>query len=214
LEIKKREKNWSVIAAIRAEDFVRHPSPKTFTDCKAVTGRIKAWPVVRESLLQYLEKGELPWKQNQWPLPNSGLDVPQSKRNDLFPMVRELIDLAILEKKPERVLHWYDQLHPKKYGWYGVNLDAIAKAILSHAPERAVAIWKDKAERLIAQVKPKAYKEAGIYLRKAADVMAKENKLKEWDRYIQRLREHHARKIRLLEVLDSLENKSIIKKMR
>jgi uncharacterized Zn finger protein len=69
-------------------------------------------------------------------------------------------------------------------------------------------------ERLIAQVKPKAYQEAGKYLRKAAKVMAKEKKQEEWDRYLQGLREHHARKIRLMEVLDSLEDKPIIKKRR
>ena len=65
---------------------------------------------------------------------------------------------------------------------------------------------------MIAQVKPKAYQEAGVYLRKAAKVMVKEDKLKEWERYLKTLREHHARKIRFLEVLDSLDDKPIIGK--
>jgi uncharacterized Zn finger protein len=129
-------------------------------------------------------------------------------------MVNELIELAILEKKPERVLYWYDQLPKKRNGWYGVDDDAIATAVQTHSPDRAVAIWKHKAERLIAQVKPKAYQQAGKYLRKAAKVMAKEKKQEEWDRYIQHLRDHHARKIRLIEVLDSLDDKPIIKKGR
>jgi hypothetical protein len=68
------------------------------------------------------------------------------------------------------------------------------------------------SEGLIAQVKPKAYQEAGKYQRKAAKVMAKARKQKEWERYLQSLRDHHARKIRLMEVLDSLDYKPIIKK--
>ena len=117
-----------------------------------------------------------------------------------------------MEEKPERVLYWYDRLPKERYAWYGVDDDEVARAVQTHAPGRAVAIWKNKAEGLIAQVKPKAYQEAGKYLRKAAKVIAKEGKQAEWDRYLQSLREHHARKIRLLEVLDSLENKPIIKK--
>ena len=65
---------------------------------------------------------------------------------------------------------------------------------------------------MIDQVKPKAYQEAGGYLRKAAKVMVKEDRIKEWERYLKRLREQHARKIRLLEVLDSLDDKPIIGK--
>lgn len=213
-EIRTRQKNWFAVAAIHAEEFIRQPSRQTYSECKKASIKVKAWPGVCEHLLRYLEKGELPWKQKDWPLPDSGLDVPESGRKDRFPMENELIELAILEKKPERVLYWYDQLQKKRNGWYGVDDDAIATAIQTHSPDRAVAIWKHKAERLIAQVKPKAYQQAGKYLRKADKVMAKEKKQKEWDRYIQHLRDHHARKIRLIEVLDSLNDKPIIKKGR
>ncbi|UCF90573.1 MAG: SWIM zinc finger domain-containing protein [Desulfobacterales bacterium] len=211
-KIRTQQKNWPAVAAIQAEEFVRRPSRQAFTDCKKAAAKVKAWPKVRESLLQYLEKGEPPWKRKGWPLPDSGLDVPETERKDRFPMVTDLIELAILEKKPERVLYWYDRLPKKRYGGYGVDEDEVATAVQTHAPDRAVAIWKNKAERLIAQVKPKAYQEAGKYLRKAAKVMAKERKQAEWDRYLQSLREHHARKIRLMEVLDSLDDKLIIRK--
>jgi uncharacterized Zn finger protein len=213
-EIRTRQNNWPVVAAIQAEEFVRQPSRQTFTDCKKAAGKVKAWPEVREFLLQYLENGEPPWKQKGWPLPDSCLDVPEPGHKDRFPMVSELIDMAILEKKPERVLYWYDQLPKKRYGWYGVDDDAIATAVQTHAPDRAVAIWNNKAEQLIAQVKPKAYQEAGKYLRKAARVMAKEKKQEEWGRYLKSLREYHARKIRLIEVLDGIDDKPIIKKRR
>jgi len=209
-----RQKNWPVVAAIQAEEFVRHPSRQSFTDCKKTAAKVKVWPKVRKALLQYLEKGEPPWKQKGWPLPDSGLDVPKTERKDRFPMVNDLIEMAILEKKPEQILHWYDRLPKKRYGWYGIDNDEVATAIQTHAPDRAIAIWENMAEQLIAQVKPKAYQEAGKYLRKAAKVMAKEKKQAEWGQYLRRLRENHARKIRLMEVLDGLEDKSIIRKRR
>jgi uncharacterized Zn finger protein len=213
-EIRMRQKNWPVVAEIQAEEFVRHPSRQSFTDSKKAAAKVKAWPKVRKALLQYLEKGDPPWKQKGWPLPDSGLDVPETERKDGFPRVSDLIEMAILEKKPEQILYWYDRLPKKRYGWYGVDNEEVATAIQTHAPDRAVAIWKNMAEQLIAQVKPKAYQEAGKYLRKAAKVMAKEKKQEEWGRYLQSLRENHARKIRLMEVLDSLDNKPIIKKTK
>jgi uncharacterized Zn finger protein len=118
---------------------------------------------------------EPPWTRISWPLPDSGLDVPESKRRDRFPMVTGLVEIAMLEKEPKRVLYWYDRLPKNPSGWYGVNDDEIATAGQTHAPDRAVAIWKSKAERLIDQVKPKAYQEAGKYLPKAAKVMVEEN---------------------------------------
>jgi len=211
-EIRTRQKNWPAVAAIQVEEFVRRPSRQAFTSCQKAAAKVMAWPEVREFLLQYLEKGEPPWKREGWSLPDSGLDVPETGRKDRFPMVSDLIEMAILEKKPERVLYWYERLPKRQYGWYGIDDDEVATAVQTYAPDRAVAIWKNKAERLIAQVKPKAYQEAGRYLRKAAKVMVEERKQAEWDRYLQSLREHHARKIRLIAVLDSLDEKPIIKK--
>ena len=77
---------------------------------------------------------------------------------------------------------------------------------------RSVAIWQQMAEQWIAQVKPKAYQQAGGYLRKAAGVMEKKGNQKQWQKYLQNLREKHARKTRLMEVLDSLEGVTVIKK--
>ena len=78
-----------------------------------------------------------------------------------------MIDIAILEKKPDQVLKWYDQRSKGRSGWLGVDEDAIADAVQAHAPDRSVAIWKNKAERLIAQVQPKAYQEAVKYLQES-----------------------------------------------
>jgi uncharacterized Zn finger protein len=110
------------------------------------------------------------------------------------------------------VLHWYDQLPINRFGWHGVDDDEVAAAVQTHTPDRAVAIWKKKTERLIAQVKPSAYREAAKYLRKAGSILSHQKKQKQWDQYLQDLREKHARKRRLMEILDGLDGKPIVKK--
>ncbi len=147
----------------------------------------------------------MPWKQKGWPLPESGLERPEADKRNRFPLIGDLIDIAILEKKPDQVLKWYDRRPKGHFGWLGVDEDAIANAVQAHAPDRAVAVWKNKAERLIAQVKPNAYQEAAKYLRKAGEVMSRQNEQAQWDQYLSSLRETHARKRRLIEILDGLE---------
>jgi uncharacterized Zn finger protein len=96
--------------------------------------------------------------------------------------------------------------------WHGINEDAIAAAVQTHAPDRAVSIWKNKAERLIGHVKPSAYQEAAKYLRKAGKVMTDEKKQTEWSRYLKKLRAEHIRKHRLIEILDGLDDRPIVLK--
>jgi len=213
-EIRVRQKNWPAVAAMQAEEFVRRPSRKTFTECQKAAVKVNAWPQVRGGLLAYLETGRLPWEQKDWPLQGSGLDMPEADRGGRFPILNHLIDIAILEERPDQVLRWYDQLPKDRLGWHGVDEDAIATAIRTHAPDRAVEIWQTKAERLINQVKPSAYRDAAGYLRKAKEVMIHEKKLTEWDRYLKELRERHIRKQRLIEILDGLEDRPIVRKRR
>jgi len=213
-ELRALEQNWPAVAALRVEEFVRHPSLQAFADCRKASLKAKAWPQVRESLLGYLEKGKLPWTQKDWPLPESGLKEPEADQHDRFPLISDLIDIAILEKKPDQVLKWYDQRPQGRIGCPWLDEDAIADAVQVQAPQRAVAIWKNKAERLIAQVQPKAYQGATKFLRKAGVVMAKQKNQAEWDQYLGSLRDTHARKRRLLEILDGLDENPIMKKGR
>lgn len=125
-------------------------------------------------------------------------------------MFGTLIDIAILEKRPDQVLLWFDRMSKDNTGWVSADLDKIATAIQSHAPDRAVSMWKGKAEHLIAQANPKAYKTASVYLKKAEKVMAGQNRQKEWDFYIIQLRNEHKRKTKFIEVLDKIKGRPII----
>ena len=56
--------------------------------------------------------------------------------------------------------------------------------------------------------------EAAKYLRKAAKIMKEKDNQIEWDKYILKLREKHARKIRLMEVLDNMNGRLIIERIK
>jgi uncharacterized Zn finger protein len=71
-------------------------------------------------------------------------------------------------------------------------------------------IWKKLGDGQINPVKPKAYEEAAIYLRKMGKVYKETKRFEQWRDLLRTLRNEHKAKRRLLEVLDSLENKRII----
>lgn len=125
-------------------------------------------------------------------------------------MIDVLIEIAMHEKDPQRVLYWYDRQPKRQFGWPGGNEDRVASAVADYAPDRAVAIWKGKAERLIAQTTPRAYDEAVAYLRKVAKVMTGEGKQQQWNQYLQGLRTTHARKRRFIASLKRLSDKPIV----
>jgi uncharacterized Zn finger protein len=208
-DIRTRQKDWAAVATMQTEEFVRYPSEKTFLECQKASAKTKTWPKVRKHLLTYLEKGELPWKQKGWPLGKSNQTDPNTPFRRTFPMIHVLIDIAILEKKPEQVLFWYDQPQNKQ-SFSGVGDDRIAAAIRDYAPERAVSIWKAMAENLINQTKPSAYEQAVGHLHKAETIMKRQKKQSQWDQYIQSLKETHARKRRFIEILNQSGSLPII----
>jgi uncharacterized Zn finger protein len=214
LTIRTRQQDWSSVAILQVEEFVRSPSVRTFENCKDAADRLDAWPSIRHALRDHLASGQLPWKHPEWPLPAPGKDAPKPERRDTFPKFSTLIEIAIQEKKPEEVLRWYDSYPIKHMFRHGSLDESVATAIATYAPDRAVAIWKDLAEQQIARVKPSAYHEAAGYLRKAAKVMIREKREAEWTQYLTGLRKEHFRKKRLLEILDTLSAKPIVRRKR
>ena len=213
-EIRVKQKDWPQVAVLKIEEFVRWPSTKGYKECQKAANKVKVWSKLRKCVLVYLEKGMLPWVQKEWPLPPPVFAAHEKNHQKQAPMIDDLINIAILEKKPDQVLHWYDQRPKQRYGWYAQDEDRIAIAVQNNAPDLAVEIWKGLAEGLIAQVKPKAYREAATYLRKAGHVMSQQKKERDWTQYLQKLREEHIRKRSLIEILDGLEGKPILKKKR
>jgi len=220
IDIRTTQKDWPSLAATQVEEFIRHPAMSSFLDCKKAAEKIQAWPKLRGHLLRFIETGQPPWNKKGWPLPESGLKRPKVNPHNDFPLIDLRVEIAIFEKKPDQALKWYDQRPKDRFGpkdrfrWGRIDEDALATAVQTHAPDRATGIWKDKAEQLIAQVKPDAYQEAAKCLAKAAQVMTQEKKQEEWESYMRELRQKHARKRRLLEILDVLEDTPIMAKSR
>jgi uncharacterized Zn finger protein len=212
-EMREREGNWLKVAAFRAEDFLQSPSFHTFQDMKKAAEMAKAWPEVRAAALLYLEIGKLPQSDATWPLPETGVKEDREARKSEFPMIDVLIDIAIEEKRPDEVLRWYDQRKSKKqifWGWDGYQEDQVAEAVADSYPDRALAIWKDVAEKQIALTKPKAYETAAVYLRKVRHFLNKLARESEWKDYLLQLRQANARKAKLIEILSRLEGRRIM----
>lgn len=212
VEIRMLQQDWNSVALLQIEEFVRYPSVNSFEECTSAAKHLGAWTKIRDALLAYLASGTPPWKHPEWPL--SGTEkhaLPPPPRNT-FPMVYELIQIAIHEKNAEEVLRWYAMYRNTHDSRYGALDEKVATALAAHDPKRAVFIWRVLAEQQIARVTPNAYYEAAGYLRKAGKVMMREKKYAEWQQYLTSLRTTHCRKKRLLEILDTLSARPIVEK--
>ena len=120
-----------------------------------------------------------------------------------------LIEIAITEKRFDDVVDLYQRLRKtKRWGWETDN--TVAHAVANTHPDLALAIWEDIVDSLIAQVKPKAYEEAAVYLRFMKKVYTRNQRLDNWQKLLNRLRREHKAKRRLMGVLDTLSKKKLV----
>ncbi len=205
-QIYSDRKDWAGVLAHHVCEFVESPSTADYEEVKRAATKMKRWPAVRASLLEYLRSGTSPWRQTgwDWPAPDEVELIRSGRWKKTFPKVEALIEIAILEKEPTEIAKWHDQL--QKSGRYGTDwLELkVAEAVKKQDPDRALAIWKKLAEAEIALTKPAAYQAAGGYLKKAGQLMADLKREPEWHDYLVRLRAANARKKRFIEVLDAL----------
>jgi uncharacterized Zn finger protein len=216
-EMAEKEKKYDLAACYRAEDFFSSASLKTYTELRKAAEKAKVWPAVRGCVLRYLETGQRPdpsgkGKESKvWPLPTPEVMRPQDKsekRYERFPNLDMLIGIAILEKRFDDVVALYQELRKtKRWGWETDK--AVAEAVSETHPQTALDIWRAIAESLIGQVKPKAYEEAAIYLRRMCKVYQETRRTSDWQNLLGELRREHKAKRRLMEVLDGLSGKKI-----
>jgi len=220
-QMREKEKDWLRVAAFQAEDFFREPTLHTLEELRQAAEQAEVWPAVKAAAMRYLETGELPRAETRstkdraippWPLPDTGLAEEGPRWQPQFPVTHTLIDLAIAENRMEDVIHWYDRRPSQSNGLdWGPSVDEkVADAIAETHPEHALAIWKNSAEAHIARTNTSAYQTAAGYLLKVHQLLKKAGREKEWQAYLAELRQAHARKRRLLEILDNLTGKRII----
>lgn len=202
-----------LVAAHRSESFFRLPCLERYRELRKATEKLGCWPAVRAGVLGYLETGRRPdgpakkGETTPWPLPEPEVRFPPDKARGAirghFPDRQTLIDIAIAEKRFDDVVALHRALVKDRAG--STSLDqTVAKAVAKTHPEVAIAIWRRLVDGLIAQVKPRAYVEAGTFLRQIHKVYMESGRSAQWDGLLSELRRTHKAKRRLLEVLDSL----------
>ena len=213
LDMRRRKKDWNFVAALLADDFIESPDLDAFKELCKASEKAHVWEPIRKSVLKFLENGNIPQQSHDdWPLPDTGLMKSNRQRSGDHPLTPILIDIAIHEKRIEDVLKWYDRYKKNKQGWSHDDLeDSVAGAIVRDYSDKAVGIWIGIAERHVSQTGVNFYINGSKYLRKVKSTMTKNGEVKEWDMYLQRLKEANRRKRRLLEILDSLSEQPIVR---
>jgi uncharacterized Zn finger protein len=216
-DMAEKEKKHDLVAAYRAEDFFAGASIKSYTELRKASEKAGVWSAVRECALNYLETGRCPdpsvkvRKSVEWPLPKPEVIRPANKaerRYETYPNLDMLINIAILEKRLDDVVALYQELKKSKRWSMGTD-KYVAEAVTQSHPQVSLDIWRNIAEGLIGQVKPKAYEEAAYYLRNMCKVYQKTGRLSDWQNLLGELRREHKAKRRLMEVLDGLSGKKI-----
>lgn len=210
-KLAESEGRFDLVAAYRAQDFFGRPSKEAYLDLRDAAEKIDAWTEIRNGALDYLGTAERPGQGKStlpWPLPEPEVGNEKTaapSRVTDFPNWDLLIEIAILEKRLDAALAIYTE-RPTAQRWgYSVD-ETLANAVATSHPDVAVEIWRSISERLIGQVKPKAYLEASKYLRKVRKVFEQNKRLEEWSAVINDLRVRHKAKRRLMEVLNELDN--------
>ena len=214
-DLLEKEGNWLTVAAIRAEEFFCEPSYPAFRAMEEASHRAGVSNDVRDVAMRYLITGERPPAEGgviPGVLPDTGIMAREPRQKIAAPIIDTLIEIAIAEEKPDAILHWYNQCKEEGAERYLRNNleNRVADALVDAYPERSIAIWKKKAEGLIAETNPKSYEASLQYLRRLHSHM----EAPAWEEYIGELRRKHLRKKRFLEVLDRVVNRRIIEDMR
>lgn len=217
LEIRNANRDWSYSAAIKADEFFMRPSLNEYIELQKACKKAKIWNDVRPAILLFLNTGKRPKSGSaDWPLPETGLKDSGRGCYSQPPFTTELIDIAIHENDIDEALRLYDAHQSRKkdsvwgFGWGGGTSEKIADAVKNKYPDRSIAIWKQIAESHISRTSPNEYAIALGYLNRILKVMKKTGKEKDWRNYIADVRAQNLRKIRLVEMLDSLTGKPIV----
>jgi uncharacterized Zn finger protein len=229
--LAERKKDYSRCVAMRALRFFHSPGSGEFTEIEKMAEKAGAWPQTRTYLLYYLETGDNPYKsqsekasscspttkqkrpkvsQSQrppWLLPDPGIRFPGRYKESHFPLYDVLIDIAILEKRKEDVIKWYEE-SIKGGREQGAQAQDVAEFVKDTHPDMALRIWKQRVNYLLGCSNVSNYHEAKRYLEKIHSVYKRENRLEEWRSLMAELRESNKHRRRMIEVLDSLEGKS------
>ena len=220
-ELWEKEGDKLHVAGLQAGEFLESPTFLTYQKLEQSARAAGLWDDLEPAVRRILETGKYPAKRRGNPegtgtllggvLPDTGLFPCEHRRVREQPFFNLLIDIAIARNQPEEVLRWYDRLREasRAGGFLYVPDDRVAGFVAGQFPDRALTIWKGKAEQRVAEGRPKSYEAAVNYLEKMYGLLKKTGRTQELAPFVAALRAAHARKKRFLELLDSFERKTI-----
>lgn len=234
-DLARRRKQWDVVAAHAAWKFFDDPAIRTFEELVAHSAKGGHKEEVRAAALRFLETGVSPIRVTQsrngeralrvdpsWPLPVPDYLVPLLSRRGAAgqspgPHYDVLLDMAIAEKRPDDVLHWYDKMRAgqkRSTGgwdqWGDSDADRVAEAVAKSHPERSLEVYRRGLEANLSQADLNAYQSASHYLKKMRPIMNSLGRAEEWNSLLTEIREKHRNRPRFMEILDGLEGRRIV----
>ncbi|MBW1990437.1 MAG: hypothetical protein JRI97_12975, partial [Deltaproteobacteria bacterium] len=205
------------VAALEALAFFDRPHLQGYVALEDVTAGLGLWPQVRENLLSFLETGtrpdaaKTPKALPAWPLPAPWVTLPpQSPRKVEFPDHHTLVEIAVHEKRHDDAVARFREWETKSR-WGAPSGLTLADAVQKTHPEFSLDTWRKHAESLIERVDKKAYQEASRFLRKMKKLHEETGRAEDWAAYVRTLRQRNRRRPRMMEVIDALEQRPVIK---
>ncbi|MBU2712828.1 SWIM zinc finger family protein [Zooshikella harenae] len=214
-EMAKQNRQYDLMAAYHAQSFFELPSLEAYRSLQKACEKVNCWNEVRNKILNYLEVGQRPDltaknnRKQDWPLPKPEVLYPQeSKFKRIFPDYSLLITIAIHEKRNDDVVAYYLKSQKDNsnrfFSRYHRHQQNVAEAVADTHPNIALTIWDKIVESLIAEVNARSYIAAMDYLRKMYAVYKNNDRIKEWEKRIARIRSEHKPKKRLQQELNAL----------
>jgi len=141
------------------------PGMKLFETLEQLAKKLKQWEALRPRLLAGLEKGS---------------------------HLMLLADIYLRDEEWDAAWAVAENVRTPKpaWGWENLRLH-VAQASDKHCPEKAIPVYLDAAEKLIARQGRKNYAAAAGYLRRARDLFSNIKRSDEWKKTIADLRERH-----------------------
>jgi uncharacterized Zn finger protein len=196
-------REWSALAALRAEAFLAAPSLATLEALQEAANKVGCGAQVRTAALYFLETGKLGALSASM-APHGQLPHRKKKHG---PRLHVLLELALKEQRPDDVLRLFDLLRASAPQTAARYRERVADAIVATNPERAVELYWRVIERLAAQNTPQAHEATLPYLRKIRGLLHQHGLPADWASYLAALRQSHRDKPRFLEMLDRVEGR-------
>ncbi|RDH42132.1 SWIM zinc finger family protein [Zooshikella ganghwensis] len=220
-EMAEKNCQYDLIAAYHAQSFFNMPSLDTYQVLQKACEKIDCWDEIRNKIINYLETGQRPDltaknnRKRDWPLPKPEVLYPQEQKfKTIFPDYDLLISIAIHEKRNDDVVALYLKSQQggnnRVFSRYSHYQKDVANAVADTHPNIALTIWDQIVESLIAEVNARSYIAAIDYLRKMYVVFKENDRLKEWEKRITRIRTEHKPKKRLQQELNALVSEKVV----